>query len=360
MVPVGIRPASLPGSRSLTPDMRKLELYVSAGEPFDTALSAIRNAKPVDYQVILPEQKDRRIISIILRDSTSQNLVDALQQSLEDDKHWRIAILPIEATIPKPERTEGGKEERNQKALREELLHDIEAGAKCDRDYLIMVALSTIVAAVGLNSDGVAAVIGAMVIAPLLGPILGFSMGAALGDVSLIKRSSMTLAFGILLATSLTFALSFLVPINLESRELITRAEVRLDGLALALAAGGAAALSVARGQSSALVGVMVAAALLPPGAAFGLFLGAGEYALASRAGLLLALNVAALVLAALAVFRLKKIRPRTWIEQRNADFAVRINAVLWIVFLIIATSLIVFLDLGAAVDLNLDGLGGD
>lgn len=48
----------------------------------------------------------------------------------------------------------------------------------------------------------------------------------------------------------------------------MSRAEVRLDGLALAMAAGGAAALSLTRVEASALVGVMVAAALLPPGAA--------------------------------------------------------------------------------------------
>ncbi|HAE93473.1 MAG TPA: TIGR00341 family protein, partial [Hyphomonas atlantica] len=125
--------------------------------------------------------------------------------------------------------------------------------------------------------------------------------------------------------------------IDLQSRELMSRAEVRLDGLALAMAAGGAAALSLTRGQASALVGVMVAAALLPPGAALGLFVGTGHWTLAMRAGLLLALNVVALVLAALIVFRLRKIRPRAWIDQKNAQRAVWINAALSILLLTIA-----------------------
>lgn len=333
--------------------MRQLDLHVRAGQPFETALSAVRNADPIDYHVMLPEQKDRRVISILLRDSTSQSLVDALQQALDKEKDWRISILPVEATMPKIEQSKNEKPQTNQKALREELLHDLEENAKLDRDFLIMVALSTVVAAVGLNSDGVAAVIGAMVIAPLLGPIMGFSMGAALGDITLIRKSSTTLVMGVLLAVLLCFGLSFVLELNFDSRELMSRAEVRLDGLALALAAGGAAALSIARGQSSALVGVMVAAALLPPAAAFGLFLGAVEIGLASRAGLLLALNVAALVIAALLVFRLKKIRPRTWIEQRNAERAVWINGVVWAVFLILTAGLIIYLDLGTAVGLS-------
>ena len=97
----------------------------------------------------------------------------------------------------------------------------------------------------------------------------------------------------------------------------------------------------------------MVAAALLPPGAAIGLFLGSGEFALASRAALLLALNVASLILSALAVFRLRDIRPRKWIEQKGADRAVAINMALSALLLVIAIVLIVVLDLGATVSIG-------
>jgi uncharacterized membrane protein len=97
----------------------------------------------------------------------------------------------------------------------------------------------------------------------------------------------------------------------------------------------------------------MVAAALLPPGAAFGLFLGYGEWALALRAALLLSLNVAALILSALIVFRLRKIRPRSWIEQKHAARAVWLNAGISAIFLLGAVALIVMLDLGQAVDLG-------
>ena len=99
----------------------------------------------------------------------------------------------------------------------------------------------------------------------------------------------------------------------------------------------------------------MVAAALLPPGAAIGLFLGTGEWALASRAGLLLALNVASLVLSALVVFRVRDIRPRTWMERKDADRAVMINIALSAALLIIAIVLIVVLDLGAKVTIGLE-----
>ena len=333
--------------------MRLLEVHLPADDRFDTVIRAVKAADPIDYYVQNTERKDRKLISVFIREGTGQSLIDNIQTALETCDDFRITVLPVEATAPNIEEATDQKAQKQIQATREEISSDVSTGARLDRDFVIMVVLSTIVAAIGLNSDGIAAVIGAMVIAPLLGPVLGFSMGAALGDFKLLKRASVTLASGIGIALLCAWLLSFVLQIDLQSRELMSRAEVRLDGLALAMAAGGAAALSLTRGQASALVGVMVAAALLPPGAALGLFVGTGHWTLAMRAGLLLALNVVALVLAALIVFRLRKIRPRAWIDQKNAQRAVWINAALSILLLTIATALIIWLDLGSEVSVG-------
>lgn len=326
------------------------------GEAYETALKAIRAADPIDYIVVPLERQDRRMVLVFLRDGTRQTLVDNLQTCLEEEKDWRISLVPIEATAPAiPEDKDLKNKRANQRkmALREEIYQDVVTDAKLDRDFLIFVVLSTIVAAIGLHSNSVAGVIGAMVIAPLLGPILGLSLGAALGDRQLLFGAVRTLGLGIALALGCAVLISFMIPVDFSSRELMSRAEVRLDGMALAIAAGAAAALSLTRGANSTLVGVMVAAALLPPGAAVGLFLGTGEFALASRAGLLLSLNVASLVLSALVVFRLRGIRPRTWLEKKGADRAVAINMALSVLLLLIAIALILVLDLGATVSIG-------
>ncbi len=335
--------------------MRRLEVHLREGETFETVLRAVKASDPVDFFVTQLEQRDRKLITVLVRDGSGQSLMDNLQSCLEGERDWRISLLPVEATVPKPEALEPDtkKAGRRQQATREEIYDDVAAGAKLDRDFLIFVVLSTIVAAVGLNSNSVAGVIGAMVIAPLLGPILGFSLGAALGDEKLLVGSGKTLAVGISVALISAILLSIVMPIDLQSRELVSRAEVRLDGVALAIAAGSAAALSMARGQSAVLVGVMVAAALLPPGAAIGLFIGAGEWTLALRAGLLLALNIACLVFSALLVFRLRRIRPRTWLERQGADRAMAINFGLSAAFLAVAIALIIFLDLGSTVSIG-------
>lgn len=332
--------------------MRQIDIHLKDRDR-DTVVRAIKAFEPVDWMIFPVEQQDRVMIRVIMHDGRSQSLTDGLQDALRDCRNWRITMSPLEATLPVPEELSAEEAQANLQVLREELLDDVTRDASLNRDFLILSGLSTIVAAIGLNSDGVAAVIGAMVIAPLLGPILGFALGAGLGNFDLIGKSGRTLAAGISVALVTAFLLSFLLRLDLESHELMSRAEVRLDGVALALAAGGAAALSMAQGKSAVLVGVMVAAALLPPGAALGLFIGAGEWQLALRAGLLLLLNIACLILSALIVFRLKRIRPRGWIDQRNADRATWINAGLSAGFLVLVIVLIIVLDLEKAVDLG-------
>ena len=328
--------------------MRKLELHAREGEAFAHAIRAIEAADPVDYYVTDLQRRDRRFVCVFLKTETSQSLVDNLHRVFEDEADWRITLQTIEATVPEldPPAAEPTSSIAS-KALREEIYSSVAAGSKLDRDYLLLVALSTVVAAAGLNADSAAGVIGAMVIAPLLGPILAFGLGAALGDRKLLSGSVLALCLGVLVALALSVGFSLLVEVDLSSRELESRAEVRLDGMALAIAAGAAAALSMARGQNTALVGVMVAAALLPPIAAVGLFIGSGHWEPAGRAALLLLLNVSSLIFASLVVFYWRGIRPRGWLERQNAKRAVAINLFLAVGMLSLCVYLIATLGLG-------------
>ena len=134
-------------------------------------------------------------------------------------------------------------------------------------------------------------------------------------------------------------------PFDIDSPELMARTNVGLDSLALALASGAAAALSLTTGLSSVLVGVMVAVALLPPAATFGLMLGHGQYQLAVGALLLLIANVVCLNLATKIVFWLKGISPRTWWQKEKAKRAMRVYILVWLTGLTILVILFLQLD---------------
>jgi uncharacterized hydrophobic protein (TIGR00341 family) len=205
----------------------------------------------------------------------------------------------------------------------------------------VLVSLSTVVAAIGLIESNVAVVIGAMVIAPLLGPNLAFGLGTALGDGALMRKSVLTGATGIALAIALSVGIAGIWPFDLASPEIAARTQVGLDSVALALASGAAAALSLTTGLSSVLVGVMVAVALLPPAVTLGLMLGRGDFNLALGAGLLLAINLVCVNLACKLVFMIKGIHPRTWMEKEKAKHAMVVYILGWVVSLIILIAVI-------------------
>lgn len=147
---------------------------------------------------------------------------------------------------------------------RQELYDDTEKSARLDSTFLVLVFLSTIVAAIGLIEDNVAVVIGAMVIAPLLGPNIALALGTALGDTALMWRSLKTNLAGLCMTLVLSILIALFWPLNIDSHELLARTDVGLDSVALAFASGAAAALSLTTGLSSVLVGVMVAGRLAP------------------------------------------------------------------------------------------------
>ncbi len=326
--------------------MRLIEAIVPKAKLNDVK-SAIEECGPTHWRFALTEEEETFVLKAFFAEKGAQQLVDRLQDICAGNTgNWRILVLPVEATAPQPEDQENNNEEakrREKTALREEIYDDVAEGAKLSTDFFILTFASTIVAALGLNANNVAAVIGAMVIAPLLGPILAITFSIALGDFKLLRRAGRNALGGLALGMLTSLVIGLTAGINLESEELVSRTVVGLDSLVLALAAGGAAALSIVTGVSAALVGVMVAVALLPPAAAAGLFLGAGEFEFALRAILLLAVNVACIMLAAQGIYLYKGVRPRTWFEKKKASRASRINLVaLFVVIVLLAVIVVI------------------
>lgn len=127
-------------------------------------------------------------------------------------------------------------------------------------------------------------------------------------------------------------------------REALAGKEMSLE--VLALAAGSAGALAFTTGMSSALIGVMVAVALLPPLVTVGLLFGSGEGKMASGALLLFLTNMICLNLAGIATFLLQGVRPLSWWEAAVARKATYRAIVFW-GLLLTALIIVVFLSQG-------------
>ncbi len=301
----------------------------------DTVAKIAEKEKALDFRVGAVGEDGMQYMRLIIADDHLQAVLDSLQNVLGAQPSARIMVLPLETALPKVDDSEDDKK-RAVTTARETLYDEAEKASRLDRDYLVLVALSTVVAAIGLVENNIAVVIGAMVIAPLLGPNLALSLGTSLGDVKLVRNSVQKLAAGLALAIALSAALGAVLPVTLASPELMTRTDAGLDSVALALASGAAAALSMTTGLPAVLVGVMVAVALLPPATTMGLMLGSGDLMLASGAGLLLAVNVVSVNLASKLVFLMKGVRPRGWLEKKQAERSTLVYIGAWVMALVV------------------------
>lgn len=319
--------------------MKYVEVVADAGSA-DTIAAIAEKHEVADYRAGVTGEDGLQSMRLLVADDKLQPVLDSLQTLLGVQTAARIVVLPVEIALPKPSEEER-KEADAATAARESLYNGVEKNARLDLNFIVLVFLSTVVAAIGLIESNVAVVIGAMVIAPLLGPNLAFGLGTALGDVSLMRKSVLTGSAGIALAIVLSVGIAAMWPFDHSSPEIASRTKVGLDSVALALASGAAAALSLTTGLSSVLVGVMVAVALLPPAVTLGLMLGHGEFNLAMGAGLLLAINLVCVNLACKLVFMIKGIHPRTWVEKEKAKHAMVVYILGWIVSLVILIAVI-------------------
>lgn len=319
--------------------MKRVEVLADAGSQKAIARIA-EKYKAVDFHLCYQVQDGRQVTQLLVTEDKLQEVLDTLQSILGAQPYARILVVQLETFLPRPTQQQD-KKPSSATATREALYASVEKNVQLDLNYLLLVVLSTVVAAIGLMDSNVAVVIGAMVIAPLLSPNLALGLGTALGDVQLMRKSLITNFVGIGFAIALSVLMGMLLPFDLASNELVARTLVGIDSVVLALASGAAAALSLTTGLSSVLVGVMVAVALLPPAVTFGLMLGVWQTKLAMGAGLLLAVNLVCVNLAAKLVFLFKGVRPRRWPEREKARRTMAVYLAIWALTLIILVAAI-------------------
>jgi len=186
--------------------------------------------------------------------------------------------------------------------------------------YLVMLLISAVVATAGLLSDSPAVVVGSMVIAPLLGPALAASVGIVTGDDELRTTGFRYQTIGISVVIFASIGLATLARLGgfepggvdiVVVAELEERVSPNLLSIAVALGAGVAGILSLTRGFSEAIVGVMIAAALIPPAAAVGITTAWGMYGAALGAFVLVVVNVLSINFAALVTLWVAGYRPQ-------------------------------------------------
>ncbi|MDP1698664.1 MAG: TIGR00341 family protein [Xanthomonadaceae bacterium] len=273
-------------------------------------------------------------------------LLEALEPLCNGDDAPQVVVYNVEAALPLAEEDEDsaadGDGDRGEGVSRIELVDRLAEESQLTPVYAWMVALSSVVAAVGLVRGNIAVIVGAMVIAPLLVPNMTLALAATLADVRLGLKAIRTGAIGVMIAVALGMLAGWALDVDPSAPEIAGRTTVGMLDLALALAAGAAGALAMTSGVSAALVGVMVAVALLPPLIASALLAGAGHWQPALGALLLYAANVASVNLAGIVVFLGRGLTPQRWWEKRRAQRAAWAGMGFWVLTLAIVVGAIV------------------
>ena len=300
---------------------------------------AVLDDEDIDY--VLTREEGNGGDSAVLQFPVPTQAVDAVLTSLRDaglDENGYTVVGSLEtARTPNiqelEERFVRGQDEDDSIAT-EEIRTKALGMNPSPVTYYAMTVLSAIVATAGLLLNSPALVVGSMVIAPQMGSAMTTSVGLVLNDRNMIRdglsSQVLGLAVAVVSATIFGWALKsaqFIPPaLNVATvNQISQRTSPGFLSLAVGLCAGAAGALGVATALPVSLVGVMIAAALIPAAAAVGVGLAWGPPVLAFGAFVLLVVNVVSINAASGSVLWALGYRPKN--EGNIRDAAPRIVA---------------------------------
>src|SRR6056297_1973900 len=307
--------------QTLVPDgKRETVVDLLEAEEIDFAMTTETSTSGYSDIVYIPAESD-----------AVEGIVDDLR-AIGVEREGYMVISDVETIISEQfeEKQEETDEESNgdERISREELRTKARNLSRSTTNYLLLTIISAIVATAGLLQDSAAVVVGSMVIAPLIGPAMASCVGTVINDDdnALFREGvrSQVVGLSVAVLSATLFALSYRALLAPELdllliQQVAERAHPGLLALAIALGAGTAGALSLTSGAYEALVGVMIAVALMPPAASVGLGIAYVDPRLAVGAGVLVLVNLLSINIAGIVTIWIKRYNPTHWYDAQQA-----------------------------------------
>lgn len=186
-----------------------------------------------------------------------------------------------------------------------EIVGEARANARPVARYVIMMMVAGWIAGLGVITNSQILIIGAMAVSPDLLPLCATCVGAASRRFDLARRALVTLVIGMMLVMAVALVVADGLRIigwlssdaTLHEGVIAALAHTDYATVMIALAAGVAAILSFETRAATA-VGVAISVTTVPASAYFGVALAFGEPSAAWGALLVLAINLACLIIA--------------------------------------------------------------
>ncbi len=142
----------------------------------------------------------------------------------------------------------------------------IRSGVSFKGSQLLVLIFAIFIASLGLNTNSIPVIIGAMLISPLMGPIIGMGLAIGIQDFDLLKRglkNVLAAMIGSIIASAIYFLIS---PQYEGASQLLARTSPSIYDVFVALFGGAAGFLSIAcRNKGQVMPGVAIATSLMPP-----------------------------------------------------------------------------------------------
>ena len=260
------------------------------------------------------DKRDNSAVDLILMGTRHHKTIRSLFRHTPSEGDTPIALATMRPAVPL-----GNRLQRNMRAAvrrvvpqlekedRVRLVDRLQEGSSFNFDFAALISLSTIIAALGLLDNSAAVVIGAMLVAPLMTPLVGIGFALIQGNERLMRTALWAVLYGFAVAFAIGGFIGIFACLFSDfsiSGQMKQRNVPGLLDLFVAIFSGVAGAYAMSRKNLiSALPGVAIAAALVPPIATSGMALTMGNFVLAIGALLLFLTNIVAIVLGTAVTF---------------------------------------------------------
>lgn len=228
-------------------------------------------------------------------------------------------------------------------APNEEIKARLLAGGKITGTNMVVMICAILIASVGLNTNSIAVIIGAMLISPLMGSLLAIAYGTESNHAYLIEKH--LIGFGIQIVMSVgTAALYFLIsPVKGVTEQLLARTQPNFFDVIIAIAGGVAGIVGQTRidKANNIIPGVAIATALMPPLCTCGYAIANGNFLMLGKAFYLFLINAYFIYSSAcvvLAILKTPKEQEMSEMEWKIKRKKMRRNTIYILLPILIAT----------------------
>ena len=272
----------------------------------ETVLRVLRGVPSVSNVVHLRDAASRPdgdlIMADVAREDASALLAELRTIGLESE--GSIALDEVDASLShrarRAERVAVGSPA--DAVIWEEVEARTSESTELSFTFLAFMVLATLIGAVGILTDSIILIIGAMVVGPEFGPLAAICVALVTGRGGLARRSVSALTVGFPLAIAGSAALTLILraadeaPEDVQHPETLFISDPNIYSVLVAAFAGIAGMLSLSTAKSGALIGVLISVTTIPAAANVGVAAAYGNWDECFGAALQLAINISTIV----------------------------------------------------------------